>query len=374
MNNRERYIATAKFMTQDKIPFTPGHPREKTIKRWISEGMDPNNFWFSQVLDQIGITTFETPNIEPLGVSFIMKPTFEEKVLEHKNGHYIVRDWMGAITEISDEYDYTYIREAKDFVTRKWHKFPIVDNKDFEDMKKRYDIGTVGRFPDDLKNRCSRLKNRTDVLSISFNGPFWQLREWCGFEGLCMMMIENSDFVIHMMAFWKDFVSRVLDRILDNIKPDRVFIQEDMAYKSHSMISPEMTRKYLKPCYDEWIPKLKNAGVSVIEMDSDGYVGELIPIWIESKIDICSPVEVAANNDIVLFRDIYQKKMAFSGGVDKRCIAKGGQIIIDEMNRLAPVIKSGGFIPSCDHGVPHDISWQNYIEYGKILAKLTGWI
>ena len=54
-----------------------------------------------------------------------MIPTFEEKVLEHKDGHYIVQDWMGAITEISDEFDYTYIRSAKDFVTRKWHRFPV---------------------------------------------------------------------------------------------------------------------------------------------------------------------------------------------------------------------------------------------------------
>jgi hypothetical protein len=60
-----------------------------------------------------------------LPVSFQMIPTFAEKVLEHKDGHYIVQDWMGAITEISDEFDYTYIRIARDFVTRKWHKFPV---------------------------------------------------------------------------------------------------------------------------------------------------------------------------------------------------------------------------------------------------------
>ena len=53
-----------------------------------------------------------------------MIPIFEEKVLEHRDGHYIVQDWMGAITEISDQFDYTYIRSAKDFVTRHWHSLP----------------------------------------------------------------------------------------------------------------------------------------------------------------------------------------------------------------------------------------------------------
>jgi len=36
-----------------------------------------------------------------------MIPEFEEKVLEHRDGAYVVQDWMGAIVEISDTYDYT---------------------------------------------------------------------------------------------------------------------------------------------------------------------------------------------------------------------------------------------------------------------------
>jgi len=66
-----------------------------------------------------------------------MIPRFKEKALEHKDGHYIVQDWMGTITEISDEYDYTYIRSPKDSVTRRWLKFPVENRKDWEEMKKR---------------------------------------------------------------------------------------------------------------------------------------------------------------------------------------------------------------------------------------------
>lgn len=85
-------------------------------------------------------------------------------------------------------------------------------------------------------------------------------------------------------------------------------------------------------------------------------------------------MEVVVSNDIVEFRVLFNKDIAFSGGVDKRCIAKGGIAIEDEMARLAPIIKGGGYIPSCDHGVPHDISWDNFIEYSRILAELTGWL
>ena len=82
------------------------------------------------------------------GVSFRMIPTFEEKVLEHKDGHYIILDWMGNTIEISDEYDYTYIREARDFVTRRWIKFPVENRNDFEEMKERYNPSQERPLPE----------------------------------------------------------------------------------------------------------------------------------------------------------------------------------------------------------------------------------
>lgn len=39
MNNRERILATLLFQTPDRVPFDPGWPREKTLKRWHSEGL-----------------------------------------------------------------------------------------------------------------------------------------------------------------------------------------------------------------------------------------------------------------------------------------------------------------------------------------------
>ncbi len=66
--------------------------------------------------------------------------------------------------------------------------------------------------------------------------------------------------------------------------------------------------------------------------------------------------------------------MAFQGGVDKRAMAKGGNIIKAEMERLLPVIRTGGYIPSCDHGIPADVSWPCMMEYARILAQMTGWL
>jgi hypothetical protein len=47
----------------------------------------------------------------------------------------------------------------------------------------------------------------------------------------------------------------------------------------------------------------------------------------------------------------------------------------DEVMRVVPpLLKGGGFIPGCDHGVPPDISWPNFVAYARLLAQLTGWL
>jgi uroporphyrinogen decarboxylase len=147
-----------------------------------------------------------------------------------------------------------------------------------------------------------------------------------------------------------------------------------MAYKQYSMISPAMVREFLLPTWRQWGEIVRAAGVPLYGMDSDGFVGELIPFWVEAGFTHCDPIEVAAGNDIHAFRATFGKQMAFCGGIDKREMARGGPALAVEIERVLPVIKGGGYIPSCDHGVPADVSWPNYVQCTKLLAQATGWL
>jgi uroporphyrinogen-III decarboxylase len=373
---RERYIKALTFGATDKIPLQPGGPRKSTLERWRAEGLPEGVGHMEYVYDRLGIDPGSVygPS-EGFFVDFRMIPMFEEKVIEHKDGHYIVQDWMGAITEISDKYDYTYIRNAIDFVTRRWHSFPVKNADDWEQMKERYDPRDLRRLTGDLDTVGKKLRERNYIITVSVNGPFWQMREWLGMENLCMLFLDDPGLAADMAQFWCDFVLTVMRRFLPYVQPDVFRISEDMAYKAHSMISRSMTREFLQPVYVKWITELKKYGVPIIDMDSDGFVGELIPIWIESGINVCDPIEVAAYNDIVQYRRKYGKKMGYNGGIDKRAIAAGGETLRAEVMRVVPpLLAEGGFIPSCDHGVPPDISLENFIDYTALLASLTGWM
>ena len=374
MNPRERFIQTLTFGTPDRIPFHPGGPRESTRAVWHTQGLPEGADWRDVLYETLGVEREVTKPGVHLGVDFRLIPQFDEEVLEHTDGHFIVRDWKGNICEIDDKFDVTYLRMAKDFVTRRWIKCPVETRDDWDAMTERYDVDTPGRFPDDFVERCERARDRDWVLTVSISGPFWQMREWCGFEGLCMLMIEQPDLVADMADFYNDFIAEMLRRVFEHIVLDRIHISEDMAYKGASMISPAMVREFCKPSWDRWAKLATDAGVPLIDVDSDGFIGELIPIWIESGVNVCDPIEVAAHNDINAFRDEFGHKMAYTGGVDKRAIAKGGDVIRAELKRIEPVIRDGGFMPSCDHGVPSDISWPDFIDYSRLLAQMTGWL
>jgi hypothetical protein len=56
-------------------------------------------------------------------------------------------------------------------------------------------------------------------------------------------------------------------------------------------------------------------------------------------------------------------------------MARGGKELETHVMQIVPALfADGGYIPGCDHGVPPDISWQNYLDFTRMLAQLSGWL
>jgi len=375
MNPRQRMQACLTFTTPDRVPLLPGNGRKATRENWYQQGLpagvkDYNEYAYRQAG---GTLDWPAAGLQ-FPVNERMIPMFEEKIIEDRPHSRVVQDWKGNICEIGKEFTPEYLRSAIDFVTRRWIKCPVESRADWEDMKRRYDAEAPERLDKDVAALALTLKDREHFVELSFSGPFWQLREWLGFEALCTMFYDDPSLVRDMIAFWENYIATLLKRAFQHVVPDAVHISEDMAYKSFSMISPQMTRDYLLPTWKRWGEIIRNAGVPLYAIDSDGYIGELIPLWIEAGINVCDPIEVAAGNDLSAFRRTFGRQMAYRGGVDKRAMAKGGKTIELEIARLRPIIEDGGYLPSCDHGVPSDVSWPHYVHYVKLLAQACGWL
>lgn len=375
MHARERFLKTMRFEHPDKVPLEPGGGRESTLARWHREGLPATVNDVSEYAYRCAGGKQEWPRG---GVDFPVQermiPQFEEKVIERRANSQVVQDWKGNICEIGLEFNVEHLRNASDFVTRRWIKCPVETRADWENMQRRYNADDPARYPAAAANLGRQLAAREHVVGFSFSGPFWQLREWLGFEQLCVLFHDDPGWIREMVAFWEAYVTRLLENAFRFIQPDFVHLSEDMAYKEHAMISPAMTREFLLPTYQHWGAIIRRNHCPIYDMDSDGHVGELIPIWIEAGINACDPMEVAAGNNILEYRRRFGKQMAFRGGVDKRLIARGGAAIEGEIKRLIPLIRAGGYIPGCDHGVPADVSWPDFVHYTKLLAQATGWL
>jgi hypothetical protein len=109
-------------------------------------------------------------------------------------------------------------------------------------------------------------------------------------------------------------------------------------------------KEFLFPRHKAIIEFLRNHGVKVIELDSDGNVEPLIPFLIEAGVNCLWPLEAASDMDPVSIRKKYGKRLALMGGIDKRELAKDMISIKNELRRkVIPMLDSGGYIPTVDH-------------------------
>jgi uroporphyrinogen-III decarboxylase len=64
--------------------------------------------------------------------------------------------------------------------------------------------------------------------------------------------------------------------------------------------------------------------------------------------------------------------LLISGGFDKRIMAEGKDAIDREIERIMPAMrKRGGYLPTCDHGVPEEVSFENYMHFRKRMLEYS---
>jgi len=65
----------------------------------------------------------------------------------------------------------------------------------------------------------------------------------------------------------------------------------------------------------------------------------------------------------VELRKRFGRELRLWGGVDKRVLAQDKDSIRNHLREFIPLIEEGGFIPTVDHTVPPDVSWDNFRYY-----------
>jgi uroporphyrinogen decarboxylase len=148
---------------------------------------------------------------------------------------------------------------------------------------------------------------------------------------------------------------------------------EDMCYNAGPLLSPKHFRQFLVPHYRRIADLMQRHGVDVIWVDCDGKIDDLIPLWLESGVNCMFPLEVGTwGADPIQYRREYGRELLMMGGFDKRILARGRDGIEAEVHRLTPLVEEGGYIGFCDHLVPPDVPFENYVFYLETVRRVWG--
>ncbi len=205
-----------------------------------------------------------------------------------------------------------------------------------------------------------------------WGGFFGSLRNMLGVENLCMAFYDQPRLIERMMKERADRIIEITAEVLKHARFDVFWFWEDMAYKNGPLVGPALFRKFAFPHYRRVCDWLHHQGIEHIGLDSDGDVTSLIPLWLDAGLDHLWPFEVQSGMDVVQVRKQYGRRLAMMGGLDKRVLGVGGEVMRQEVDRLMPLVEDGGYIPEMDHSVPPDVSWKNLCDYIEYLKHRVG--
>ncbi len=327
MNVRQCFKAVMNFQPADRIPVMEWICWwNKTIERWQKEGL-PENLNREDTLRHFGLDVHEWIWITPRGK------------IKRPEGN-IRSDGV-----IKNEMDYNRLVA------------PILEDSPQIDLEKL--------------RRIAALQQRGKVVVwLQFDGFFWFPREIFGVEQHLFAFYDQPELMHKINSNLCNYNLRSLEKVLEVLTPDVMTFAEDLSYNHGPMLSWEQFEEFITPYYQRIVPFAKTYGI-IPMVDTDGDVTAIIP-WLQSAgIEGCLPLERMAEVDVAGLRRRFPNwKMI--GGFDKTIMHLGEKALRKEFERILPVMKLGGYIPSVDHQTPPGVSLDTYRKYVYLLKEYCG--
>ena len=341
-----------------------------SMDRWKAEGHIPQDAGYDYFDKIFG---FDSPGKFGLGnlgwTEPQFSPYFEKEVLEDQGKYEIARDEAG--------------REIKFFKNRRNGFMPEYVGHPVKDMKSWEEKCLWRMNPKSHEREKGILESiegakaaagEGQIITANIVGGYMYLRSIIGPVDVMYMFYDDPDVIHACMKAWFELADYVVSRFQQEIILDEVYFGEDICYNHGLLISDEMVREFLFPYYTQLLTNARNRQLDksrrlFFQLDTDGNHEPAIPLYRGIGMDYLSPFEVASGCDVVR-TSVEYPDLLISGGIDKRILAESPDAIDRELERIMPVMKRrGGYIPTCDHGVPEEVSFANYMHYRKRMLE-----
>jgi hypothetical protein len=340
------------------------------LDRWKAEGHIPQDASQEYLAELFGFDPpgrFTMFNLGACDAPFL--PAFEEKVLQDLGEHELVQDTAGRTVK--------YFKNRRSGFMPEFVDHPVKDMKSWEERCAwRMDPLTPDRVPAIQKavEGAKKAAAEGQAVVVDLTAGYMYLRSLMGPVDVMYLLYDNPELIDRCMQAWFKVVDHVLAEYQKHVTIDELFFEEDICYNHGFLISDEMIRQFLFPYYQQVLANARSRQLDKtrklhFQLDTDGFSDVAIPLYREIGMDFLSPFEAASGCDVVRTGREYPD-LLISGGFDKRIMMKGPDAIDREIARIMPAMKKrGGYIPTCDHGVPEEVSFENYKHYRKRMLE-----
>ena len=366
MTSPERMRATYEFRPVDHLYRREFYIWEEALARWREEGLPEDHGATNLFNYDPGYNTSPGANLgwcEPPLV-----PAYESKVIQDEGNYEIIQDWAGRWLKVFKGRRHGFMPD--------YLRHPVTCLKDWEEeVAPRLDPATPQRY-EALDEACVRAKQAQaeegTFVSQGMVGGYMYLRALAGPEDLLLMFYDQPTLIHAMMQRWLGLAEAALTRLQSQVELDEFSIGEDICYNHGLLISPDMVREFLLPYYQQLVTGLRRRQQRKLYfiVDTDGHAPAAIPLYLQAGMDVMWPFEVASGCDVVAIGRQYPE-LILMGGIDKRALAAGKDAIEAHLQHvLPPLVERGGYVPMCDHGVPDNVSFEDYLYYRRRICEL----
>ena len=123
--------------------------------------------------------------------------------------------------------------------------------------------------------------------------------------------------------------------------------------------------------YKKLISFCGDVGIDILLIHTDGFIEELIPLLIETRVTRMYPFERVVENDLLRIRKNFPDFQIIDG-IDKRVLFKDSskKKIDEELEITEKMLDMVGYIPHIDHLLLSDRTWENFSYYRKKLNHM----
>jgi len=375
VTDRERILAVLNYQPCDRLPVVHFGFWTETLQKWAAEGhltADEARMWGDGNPTDAVISRklgFDCNYYSCFHPSTRLHPHFESRVIKKfpdgsqhvLNGNGVIILQAPGATGIPSEIEHLFKgREewTKEYRHRlQFHPDRILhSNVRVNDKMVRFDQGGLEFLKAD---------RRDYIYGLHCGSLFGQIRDFIGVENCAYLHADDEALFDEIIQTVADLCYRTTKTTLESgAKFDFAHFWEDICFKNGPLIAPSVFMEKVGPQYKRITDLVRQHGINIISLDSDGWIDALIPTWFANGVNTMFPIEVGTwNASVAPWRAKYGRELRGVGGMNKTVFAHDRAAIDAEIERLKPLIELGGYIPCPDHRIAPDATWDNVRYY-----------